>query len=265
MKSAWWRSVVAAGVGIVHGALLAWLAFAIEPYFAPWLLFPLLSGLVLGASAVGLIRLADVGDRAAILMLTVAAALTAVAGQHYLGFWQARRAIQQQAQEFQKARQLAPQLVEGGLPEPAENFAEFLRWEAARGRKIGPWVARDAWAWLTWTLDGLLLLGASLALVVPAMRQPYCAQCRSWYRTTRAGSLDATAARQLARLLGRSPPEGLRSARYRLVTCRGGCGPTGFELSWNTAGKTPGPLRIWLAGDCRKQVVQMLDERLGSP
>jgi hypothetical protein len=251
-----WRHLVAGLPGAaICGALAAWIAVTVGQKFAPWLLFPLLVGAVLGMVLVALARMGQVGHRPTALLLTLVAAGAAILGQHWLSYRDALQRSQEESKQFQKARQLAPLFLEGRPLDPPGSLTEFLRWQAARGRPIGRYTARDATAWLSWGLDGLLLLGASLAVAVPALRQPYCDRCASWFRTMRRGQLDRTTAAQLAATVGAALPEGFQSAQYRLVACNGGCGPTGLELSWE-AGK---PLRIWLDAEGRNRVLHILD------
>ena len=73
-------------------------------------------------------------------------------------------------------------------------------------------------------------------MTIPAVRVPYCNQCRTWYRTVRNGKIDLPTAGRLAELLGVETAGAPRSARYRLSACQGGCGPTRCELSWEHGG-----------------------------
>jgi len=255
------RLAVALPAAAVVGLVLARAAAEVEPHFAPWLLFPVLVGLVLGATLVALVRIIEIGNRFTAVLMAVVAAFAAVGGQHYLAYREACQVARQQAAEVQKAQKLASLFAAGRAPEPPDSLWEFLRWEAARGRTIGALVARDAWVWLSWGLDAALLLGAALGLVLPALRQPYCDHCRSWYRTTRGGSLSGETSQELLAVLGLPVPEDLRSAQYRLVACRGGCGATGFEMRPDAASRPCRPIRVWLDVDRRNQVLQVLDLR----
>ena len=68
------------------GAVAAWLAVGAQFYFAPLLLFPILVGTGLGAASVGLMRIAQMGNRPTVLLGVLLSAAVAVAGQHYLGY-----------------------------------------------------------------------------------------------------------------------------------------------------------------------------------
>jgi len=246
----------------VQGAVLAWAAVVVQEYFAPWLIFPLLVGVVLGATGVGLMRLGQIGHRPTVLLGSILAVLTTVVGQHYISYCTARDVAQEESETFRLARQLQPELLEGAAPMPAEGFLQFMRWQAARGRPVGGYIAQGPVAWLTWGLDGLLVLAAAGAVAVPASRQPYCSRCRSWFRATRSGRIDPQAARRLASAAGLPIPDEPAQARYRLVACHGGCGPTGFELCWeHRRGKTPSA-RIWLDVERRNQIVETLDKNM---
>ena len=113
-------------------------------------------------------------------------------------------------------------------------------------------------AWLSWAIDALLLVAAAAAVTIPAVRVPYCNQCRSWYRTVRNGKIDLPTAGRLAGLLEVEPPERPRSARYRLSACQGGCGPSRCELSWEHGGGVD-LVRTWLDVQKRNEVAAILD------
>lgn len=249
--------------GLVHGLALAWLAVVAGEYLAPLVLFPLMVGVVAGATWVGLIRLCQLGNRPIVLTGALLAALATVVGQHYLHYRAACQARQSDWEKFQKARQLHPDLVTGLVAPPPASFAEYLAGEAAAGRTIAyGFVARGWVAWLSWALDGLLTLGAALALVLPAARQPYCRRCASWYHTTRTGRLRPEGAAELAEALGIELPKDLAGARYRLLACNGGCGPTGLTLSWEASGEGPASRHLWLTHQLRDRVVETLDRQV---
>ncbi len=260
----WWQLALGLPVGVIHGLLIAWLAVTLQGHFAPWLLFPVLLGLLLGATLVALPRLSQVGNRVTILLVAAAAALTAFIGQHYLSYQYSLQAAREEARLYQKAQQIAPMLLKGHPLRPANSLAEFLCWEAVRGRHIGRYTARNTAAWLSWGLDGILLVIAALALVVPALKQPYCDQCQSWFRTTRAGRVDLPTARLLASAVQVPVPEGLQAARYRLVGCNGGCRFTGLALYWEAESGPSRPVRLWLDVERRNRVVAVLDAAVPS-
>ena len=244
----------------IHGALVAWVAVVVEGYRAPLLLFSLLLGLGLGATLVGLMRVSQVGNRPTVLLGTVLAASVTVVGQHYIGYHVACEKARADAETYQLAKQVYRDMVLGSSPIPPESFRQFLRWQAARGFDLGRYRAQGSVVWLIWAVDGLLVLAAALVLVVPALRKQYCSRCRSWFRTTRSGPVDANAARKLAALVEVELPDELASARYRLATCNRGCNPTRFELRWDRSSGSSSSAEVWLDVDRRNQIVETLDK-----
>jgi len=260
---AWWRFLFWMLICFVHGAAVAWAAMVVHNDFdfAPLVFFPLLTGVVLGATGVGLVRLCQMGNRPTALLGTVLAAAVTVVGQHYIGYREACREERQQAETYRKAERAFPDLLKGRIPAPPAGLLDFLRSQAAQGRPIlAGHVARGWLAWLTWSCDAFLLLAASLAMMIPALKQPYCSRCSSWYRTMRNGRIDAETARILAETARMPLAASIKSARYRLLSCNGGCGPAGFELSWEDLEGDTSSARTWLDADCRNRVMQVLDE-----
>src|SRR5574340_700474 len=162
----------------IGGGLIASAAVEVESHFAPIVIFSLLVGVGLGALAVALMRVGQVGHRPTVVLGTVLAVLVTVAGQHYLAYLDYRASFDVSRQKSLPAGSPAglSALVEQWIP----TFPEFMRQQAARGRPLARgWIARDCAAWLSWGVDGLLVLGATLAVVIPTMRQPYCNRCRT--------------------------------------------------------------------------------------
>lgn len=248
----------------VHGVAVAWMAVLVEKFRAPVLLFSLLVGVVLGATLVGMARLCQVGNRPTILLGTVLAAVTAVVGQHYISYRSACREARHDARMYRLAKSAFEQQVLGEMPVPPGSLVEFLRWRADRGFDFLGYSAQGVVAWTIWALDGLLVLAAALLLVAPASRRPYCDRCRSWFGTTRRGSIDPATARRLAAIIRAELPGELAGAGYRLVTCSGACGPTGFELRWLKPGGESSSSYVWLDVERRNQVVQALDKSIGT-
>ena len=241
-------------------ASAAWLAVVVANHFAPLLIFPIMVGLVLGVTLVGLARLIQVGNRPTVILGTILACAVAVVGQHYVCYRVDRELVREQAESFHRAEQKHPGLVLGSAPEPAGGLFDYLCRQADEGRPLlGSYVARGPVAWTSWTADGLLVLAAALLVALPAVRQPYCSRCRSWFRTTRRGQVDADSARRLGGVLKIELPENVTSIDYRVVTCNAGCEPTGFEVCWVGESEKPGSARVWLSADQRNQVTQTLD------
>lgn len=253
----------------VQGGLIAWMAVLAQDYYAPLVLFPLLVGVSVGATAAALMRLLQVGHRPTLLAGVVLAVVLSVVGQHYLRYRKDTAQTRDDLITFQKAQQLFPELTQGSPPTPPDSFGQYLRWQAARGRPLhlAGYVARDGAAWGSWVVEGLLVLLAAIAVVLPAVRQPYCSQCRSWYRTVRSGRLNPGPGRRLAALVAVTLPEQVPWLRYRLSDCTSGCGPTRLMLFWEEARGEPASAEIWLPREGRHAVTALLDQvqASGSP
>ena len=223
----------------------------------PLVVFPLLVGCALGVALVGVMRLAEIGHRPTLWCGAILAAIAAVAGQHYFSFLDWRTA---ETARIAKQLEGTPFIgVEEIMPAAAPSFIRFMEREAADGRHLTvAFKLHGAAAWASWALDGLLVLVATLTIVGLACRVPYCSLCRTWYRTTRAGPLEAEAARRVAEAASLPAEELLGAARYRLSHCRGGCGPARLELAAN--GRSKAKVReAWLTAAGREQVVRVLD------
>jgi len=245
---------------LAYGGLVGWVAVLVERYRAPAILFPILVGVVLGASLAGMSRVSQVGNRFTVLLGTVLAASAAVFGQHYVSYRLARHEAAEDARAYRRAAGLFQDAVLGEMPVPPDGFLEYLRWEAARGSRVFGRQMRGPVVWTLWAVHGLLVLGATLAVVVPSLNKPYCDRCRSWFATTRRGPVAPETVRKLADEIEAELPDEIASAGYRLSACRGGCGPTRFELRWEKPGGEWSSKRVWLDHERRNQVVRALDE-----
>lgn len=261
-----WRGLVLwLLAGPVLGLLVAWVAVIAQGYFAPLVIFPLLVGVGLGAMTIVVMRLGQVGNRPTVMLGAVLAGLVTVAGQHYLDYRDECRRIEHQNKQNKSARdaqQTYPELLKFDLPQAPDNVVAYLQAQAEQGREmnVGGYVARGWVAWLSWAIDGLLVFAAALALVVPAMRLPYCDRCRTWYRVIRSGRIDVSTARRLAETTGVPTVDQAVSARYRLLSCNGGCGPTDFQLSWDESPGGTSSVQTWLHAECRNRMMQVLDQ-----
>ncbi len=155
--------------GLAAGVAMAWLAAQVQQLRAPWLIFPLATGLVLGVTLVGWVRLIQAGHRPTVVVVSLLAAATLIVGQHYFSFRAILQTTRQKSPAMEKARLLFAGSSWEESPLPPTRFGPFLRWQAARGRRIGRFVARGGLAWASWTLDGLLLAAAALAVVGPSI------------------------------------------------------------------------------------------------
>ena len=112
------------------------------------------------------------------------------------------------------------------------DFARFMQHQAAEGRRVtAEFALRGAAAWTSWSLDGLLMLLATVDYYFLACRSPYRRVCRSWYRTTRAGPVAAAGHGRWPKRRHCRSWSRLASAEYRLSHCVSGCGPSRLELA----------------------------------
>lgn len=226
---------------MIVSAPLVGLTFArvgevVQSYLAPSFLAPILMGVFVGLTIVAITRFGRFGHRPTIFSATVAAAVVAAVGYETVGGTGAAGATGSASVclDATRAKPVAPN-------EPTYWFP------LGRPLQIDPVFA-------------LLVTVASVAVVVPAVRVPYCDRCGNWFRTIRNGKIDLPTSRRLAELLGVERPDRARSPRYRLSACRGDCGPTRCELSWERSGGGVDLARVWLDGKQRSEVVSILDE-----
>jgi len=246
---------------MILGALTARAAVDAQLYFAPLVIFPLLVGVGLGGLLIGLMRIGQVGHRLTIILGTILAVLIATAGQHYFCYLSARESELKQPPLLEKARQAFPELVGEHLQTPPTGFLEYVRRQAVRGRPLLlDYTARGWLAWLSWAIDGLLVLAGTLAVVIPAMLLPFCGRCQTWYRAIRSAHIPATAINQISRIVGVEPVEHIKSGRCRLICCHSGCGPTGCELYWEDTTGDTFFARVWLDAAQRNLMMQVLDQ-----
>ena len=199
------------------------------------------------------------GNRPTAILGTLLAVAVAVLGQHYLDY---RRVEAVSRQQIEAMKPLGPASLMRELVAPPPGFADYLRRQAVTGRSIGQGYVLTGWAaWLSWAIDGLLVLVVSLAMVIPATRQPYCNACRSWYRTVRAGRLRFAVAARLAEAGSAKIEAPVKWVHYRLSCCQGGCSPTRLELFWDAPDRRGrSSIDAWLDVEHRNQAVQALDE-----
>ena len=251
-------------VGLLAGALTA---LAVEQTrFAPLVFFPLLVGVFLGLLLVSLMRFAQVAHRTTIVAGTLLAVLATVGMQHYRAYWHTASLLNKNGDQIALAQQAFPDKagrMADSVADRPTGFLDYMHREAELGRPLfNDVVARGRLAWLTWAIEGLLVLAASLAIVMPALGQPYCDRCETWYHTTRTGRLSAAAAQRLAEAAGLAASFSARRVRYRFITCQSGCGPTGFELSWKERRQGISSEQAWLDAAQRDRVNGVLDEIL---
>jgi hypothetical protein len=257
-KFSWQGFATILALSIVLGTLIGGAAAAVQTYFAPLLLFPLLVGGFLGAVLIGLMRWSDVAHRPTVLVGTVLAAAACTLAAHYVSYTAAQRHRLPQDDKLALARTAFPDDA-ARLAEP-RNFFDYLQREAARGRVLtAHFTARGPMVWLSWGVDALLIVSAALALVMAALGLPYCNRCRTWYRTTRSSRIPLATAKELAGMVGLELPPRAVGTRYRLMNCEAGCGPTGLELVWRVPKEGTAMATIWLDPAQRTRLQAMLD------
>jgi hypothetical protein len=246
---------------MILGTVTARAAVDAQLYFAPLVIFPLLVGVGLGGLLIGLMRFGQVGHRPTIILGTILAVLIATAGQHYIFYLSARESDLKQPPLMDKARQAFPELVGDHQQAPPAGILEYMRRQADRGRPLLlDYTARGWVAWLSWAIDGLLVLAGTLAVVIPAMLLPFCGRCQTWYRAIRSAHVPAAAIKQLSQILDVDFQGNIKSGRCRLICCHSGCGPTGCELYWEDTSGDTFFARVWLDAAERNLVMQVLDE-----
>jgi hypothetical protein len=252
----WFGLAVGLPGGIVIGLLWAWLAEVAQGFMAPVLLFPLLIGAGTGFTAVGWIRITQIGHRRTILLSVVLAAAIAALFQHYFTYldvyyWHRPMVVGQAT-----GQDLAT-VIDRCVP----SFGHYIQAQLQLGRPLFFGYHAQGWVvWLTWAIDGLLTVASAVAVALPAIHIPYCDHCQSWYRVTRNGKIDIPTAKRLAELAHVVLPEHTLSRRYRLSNCHGGCSPTCCELSWEDDGGRLSLVQFWLSAVERNQLAFALDQ-----
>ncbi|MGD9646011.1 MAG: hypothetical protein AB7U73_09875 [Pirellulales bacterium] len=151
-----------------HALVVAWGSLRVEPYFAPWLIFPTFVGAVLGAGLAWLARFCKLTDARLLIAGTLAAALLTVGTQHWLAY---RQLVEKFRQREAALLARAPLAGAGALAlagdRPPASFWQFLRDDADRGRVlVAGWRAEGAACWLSWGLDAMLVVAAAQLLVL---------------------------------------------------------------------------------------------------
>lgn len=260
-------------VGPLVGLLWAWVAQETQSY-APFVLFPILVGILVGLTIVGTARFAQLGHHPTIVLSVLLAAVVAAAGQHYISYivYVARYSSAKAGENADitlsfntgvsaTANGSSRQDMSALARKLAPSFGEYLVAQANRGRPVVGHYAAKGWAaWFTWAVDAILTLAAAVAVTIPMFRVPFCNRCRTWYRTVRNGRIDVLTAQRLAESCGIEETVRLRSPRYRLSCCHTGCGPTFCELSWEEPDGAVALVRLWLDAERRNEVTAILDE-----
>ena len=149
-------------VSILSGLAVGWIATQVSMRFAPLVIFPLIVGFVLGACLVGMTQLLQTSHRATVFSAALFSALITVGSQHYFSYLDANRRMEE-SQSTQKAQAAFAEIMRDRLPDGPLNY---LRRQATLGRPMPfGWVARGPMAWLSWLVDGLLLIAGTMTVV----------------------------------------------------------------------------------------------------
>ena len=156
--------LVAAAVGIAAG----WIATLVAARFAPFIIFPLAVGATIGLLLIGARTVAvsaakkDTTHKTPILATAILASLIAVAAQHYFNYIESQREIAK-SQTVADAKRAFADVMQERLP---SGLLEYLQAQAAIGRRMPlGYVAQGPMAWLTWALDGLLVVAGAVGVV----------------------------------------------------------------------------------------------------
>jgi hypothetical protein len=246
---------------IIIGLVVAWGAVEAQFYFAPLVIFPVMVGIGLGALLIGLMRSGQVGHRPTIIIGTILAGMIAAAGQHYFIYYSAKKSVQNQAPIIKQAQETFPEFMGDRLHAPPAGFIDYMSQQAARGRPLlFNYAASGLMAWISWAMDGLLVLMGAMAVVIPAMLLPFCGRCQSWYRAIRSAHVSDSTLNHIGQMVGVEEVEHLKSGRCRLICCQSGCGPTGCELYWEDTSGDTFFARVWMGAADRNRVMHALDE-----
>lgn len=245
--------------GVLVGSAIGWLSHLVGARFAPLVLFPLLVGLVLGAVVAGAMRVVGWGSYGNAWTMTTAAVLALLTTQHGLAYRDAVVRAVEDAKTYERAVQAFPEQVAGRIPTPPSDVVDFLRRQAQSGRPVGSYRLRGPAAWISWLIDGLIIWASASFVVVRGMRRPYCNRCRSWYTSVRSGRLEPAEAVDVARFVELDLAEPPPRAAYRVLACRSGCGPTGFELLWEDSAGRRIVAVAWLQPSQRSGLFERLD------
>lgn len=239
-------------------AMLGYLASQVAHVRAPWLLFPLLVGVALGALAGGLAYLVHCGHRRTVLVATLMAGLVVVGTMHFVEY-QAYLNAPRSAQ-FEMMVNAFPDIAQHHAGARPSGFLDFLNRMALAGRAMPlGWTAQGPWAWASWALDALFVVAGAMVVALVFLRRPYCDVCRNYYRVLRQEQLRPEQFERLARSLGWSV-DTPRSASYQHLSCHGGCGPDLVRVMVRPASEPAVRRLAWIDCADRARVFQQLDQ-----
>ncbi len=235
---------------------IAWGSAQLARIRAPWLLFPLAVGVVVGGAAGGLAVAMQNKHRGTTWVGTALAAGLVVVGMHFQEYRAALDAPRSgQLELFNKA---FPDVAERHTTAPPGGFGEFLQRMASAGRALPfGWTARGAWAWLSWGLDAAILVGAAVCTAGFVTAQPYCDTCGTYYRVIRQETLSPERLSRLAKSLGWAEESG-GGGEYRHLACRDACGRDLVRVAVLRGRGMPH--QAWIASADRIKLFQQLDQ-----
>jgi len=255
--AAWFATSLLAAVVLAAGSV------AIEPYFAPLLLGPLVMGALLGWCTAQVQRFWEVPPGRVSVGILLAVAATSVLAQHVRHFQVARAHQVEQDAKLSAAQKSLPGFAAGQGVGPPPTFFQFLAREAQRGRPYFGMNLRGSAAWFAWGVDGVLVVLAAAGAAKLSLRgAQFCPSCKSWFRVTREGTLDGAGARELAQAVFAPVPDRAEWGAYRLLQCRSGCSDAVLRLSWtvSAAGKrSEQTFESRLDIESRQRVLALLD------
>lgn len=222
---------------------IAWLSLTVQSRgLAPLILTSLVVGGSLGGLLVLLTRLTGAGHRKSILAASLLLALVTAGMQHVFAY-------QAYLANFRETVTSNPKAALAKTFNPKFGPAGFWGYMQAEGRQRG-YV-------LMWSVDAVLIVLATGAVVWFGLRRPFCAKCHRWYHVGRVGTLPSSSAASACAELGIVLPADLALARYRVLECQRGCGPAQLEVSWMTAAGKAGSQSTTLdaAGRARLEAV----------
>ncbi len=260
--SRWHAAAAAAWVPwvLVSGAAIGWLAVQAQAFRAPLVVFPLVLGLLLAIALISGLRVFSLAHAPTVYAGVLIAIALAVGGQHYWSYREACDTWADKQADLEKARRAFPDITNHLVAPPPDGVIEYMRAEAARGRELFGHRVRGAFLWGWWGVESVLVLIATVLPIHWALKRPYCVRCRSWLRGIRSGRVSAAAASELADHFGLPRPKTVSAAAYRLLSCRSGCGPSLFELSWEPGHGTG---NAWLYAEERRAAEAILDRDEG--
>jgi len=153
-------------------------AALVQVRFAPVGLFPVLLGVVTGASVAAVFTMTGGGGLRMRFLSATAAAALALAAVHYGSYLQAQAAADEEMATFEQMQRTFPQAnLLHNMPQPLGGFGEYVERELDVGRRLGPLPVDGRLLILWWVIDGLLVwVGATVTALIlgerPAAASP---------------------------------------------------------------------------------------------